>query len=58
MPEVHESKGFKTLHNNLTADLEKYRAMITQEYVLKANDLNVEAKRTRYYTAICKWIRI
>ena len=31
--------------------------MITLEYVLKANDLNVKAKRTRYYTANCKWIR-
>ena len=31
--------------------------MITQEYVLKANDMNVEAKRTRYYTATCKWIQ-
>jgi hypothetical protein len=30
--------------------------MITQEYVLKANDMNVKAKKTRYYTAICKWI--
>ncbi len=28
-----------------------------QEYVLKANDLNVKAKRTRYYAAICKWIQ-
>jgi len=29
----------------------------THEYVLKANGMNVQAKRTRYYTAICKWIR-
>jgi len=57
MPEVQASQGFKALRNNLTADLEKFQEMITQEYVLKANDLNVEAKRTRYYTAICKWIR-
>ncbi len=56
MPEVHKSQGFKTLRNNLTVDIEKYRAMITQEYVLNAKDLNVEAKRTIYYTAICKWI--
>ena len=57
MPEVQASQGFKTLRNDLTVDLEKFRAMITQEYVLKANDMNVEAKRTRYYAAICKWIR-
>ncbi len=31
--------------------------MITQEYVLKANDLNVDAKQGRYHAAICKWIR-
>jgi hypothetical protein len=31
--------------------------MITQEYILKANDMNVEAKRSRYNAAICKWIR-
>ena len=31
--------------------------MITQEYVLKANNLNFEAKKRRYNTAICKWIR-
>ena len=57
MPEVQASQGFKTLRNELTVELEKFRAMITQEYVLKANDMNVEAKRTRYYAAICKWIR-
>jgi hypothetical protein len=28
-----------------------------QEYVLKANDLNVDANRTRYHAAICKWIQ-
>ncbi len=28
-----------------------------KEYVLKANDMNVKAKRTRYHFAICKWIR-
>jgi hypothetical protein len=26
------------------------------EFVLKANDMNVKAKRTRYHFAICKWI--
>ncbi len=57
MPEVRESQGFKTLRDDLAPDLEKFQAMITQEYVLKANDLNVEAKRTRYYAAICKWIQ-
>ena len=41
MPEVQESQGFKALRNNLTADLEKFRAMITQEYILKANDMNI-----------------
>ncbi len=30
--------------------------MITQEYILKDNDMNVEAKRSRYNAAICKWI--
>ena len=57
MPEVQESQGFKALRNNLTADLEKFRAMITQEYILKANDMNIEAKRSRYNVAVCKWIR-
>ncbi len=56
MPEVQESQGFKTLRSNLTADLEKFRVMITAEYVLKANDLNVEAKKTQYFVAVCKWI--
>ncbi len=54
MPEVQESQGFKTLHSNLTANLEKVRAMITTEYVLKANNLNVEAKKIRYFATICK----
>ncbi len=53
MPEVQESQGFKTLRSNLTADLEKFRVTITTEYVLKANNLNVEAK----FAAVCKWIR-
>jgi hypothetical protein len=57
MPEVQESQGFKTLRNNLTADLEIFRAKITKEYVLKANDMNVEAKRTRFHFAICKLMR-
>ncbi len=46
MPEVQESQGFKTLRSNLTADLEKFRMMITTEYALKANDVNVKAKKT------------
>ncbi len=57
MPEVQESQGFKTLHSNLTVDLEKFHAMITTEYVLKANNLNVEAKKIQYFATICKWIR-
>ena len=57
MPEVQESQGFKTLRSALTADLEAFRAKITKEYVLKATDMNVEAKRTRYHFAICKWMR-
>jgi hypothetical protein len=55
-PEVQESEGFKTHHNNLTADLEKICAIIMQNYVLKVNDMNIEAKRERYHAAICKWI--
>jgi hypothetical protein len=57
MREVQESQGFETLHNNLTMDLEKNCAIIMQNYVLKVNDMNVEAKRERYRAAICKWIR-
>jgi hypothetical protein len=30
--------------------------MIMQNYVLKVNDMNVEAKRERYRAAICKWM--
>jgi hypothetical protein len=45
MPEVQESQGFKALHNKLTADLEKFRSMITKEYILKVSDMNVNAKR-------------
>ncbi len=57
MPEVQDSQGFKALLNNLITELEKFCAMIMQEYVLKANNLNVNAKRTRYHAAICKWIQ-
>ena len=57
MPEVQESQGFKTLRGDLTAELENFRVKITKDYVLKANDLNVEAKRTRFHFAICKWMR-
>ncbi len=56
MPEVHESQGFKTLRNDLTMDLEKFCAMIMQNYALKVNDMNVKAKRERYRATICKWI--
>ncbi len=57
MPEVQESQGFKTLRGDLTAELESFRAKITRDYVLKANDMNVEAKRTRFHFAVCKWMR-
>jgi hypothetical protein len=57
MPEVQESQGFKTLHSNLAADLENFCAHFMKEYVLKTNNMNVKAKRTRYHFAICKWIR-
>ena len=57
MPEVQESQGFKTLRNGLTADLEKFRIFITKEYIIKANDLNVAAKKMRYHVAVCKWMR-
>jgi hypothetical protein len=56
MPEVQESQGFKALHNDIATELEKFCAMITQEYILKANNLNVNAKQGRYHAAICKWI--
>jgi hypothetical protein len=56
MPEVQESQGFKTLRNNLTSDLEEICAMIMQNYVLKANDMNIKAQRERYRAVICKWI--
>ncbi len=56
MPEIQESQDFKTLPNNLTVDLEKNCAMIMQNYVLKVDGMNVEAKRERYRAAICKWI--
>jgi hypothetical protein len=38
-------------------DLEKFCAHITKEYVLKANNMNVKVKRTRYHFAIFKWMR-
>jgi hypothetical protein len=57
MPEVQESQSFKALHNDLTMELEKFRVMIMQEYVLKANNLNVKAKQGSYHAAICKWIQ-
>jgi hypothetical protein len=57
MPEVQESQGFKALRNDLAAELEKFRVMIMQEYILKANNLNVNAKQGRYHAAICKWIQ-
>jgi hypothetical protein len=56
MPEVQESQGFKNLRSNLTTDLEIFCAKITNEYVLKTNDMNVEAKRMRFHFAICKWM--
>jgi hypothetical protein len=30
--------------------------MIMQDYVLKVDNMNVEAKRERYRASICKWI--
>jgi hypothetical protein len=46
MPEVQESQGFKALRNNLTANLEKFRAVVMQEHILKANNMNVKGKRS------------
>jgi len=57
MPEVQESQDFKTLHSDLAMDLEKFCTHITKEYVLKANNMNVKVKRTRYHFAIFKWMR-
>jgi hypothetical protein len=57
MLEVQESQGFKALRNKLIADLEKFQSMITKEYVLKVSNMNVNAKRMRYHTAICKWMQ-
>jgi hypothetical protein len=57
MPEVQESQGFKNLRSDLATDLELFCARIMKEYALKANDMNAEAKRTRYHFAICKWMR-
>jgi hypothetical protein len=54
MPEVQESQGFKTLRNDLSADLEKFRSMITKEYILKVSNLNVAAKKMGYHVAVCK----
>jgi hypothetical protein len=54
MPKVQESQGFKALRNELATDLEKFHSMITKEYVLMVSDMNVNAKRTQYHTAICK----
>ena len=57
MPEVQKSQGFKTLRGDLTAEVENFRKKITRDYVLKANNMNVEAKRTRFHFAVCKWMR-
>jgi hypothetical protein len=56
-PEVQESQGFKTLHNELTADLEKFCHVITKEYLLKVSNLNVAAKKMQYHVAVCKWMQ-
>ena len=39
-----ESQAFKTLRDELTARLEKFRIEITQDFVIKAADITVDAK--------------
>ena len=53
-----ESQAFKTLRDDLTARLEEFRIEITRDYVIKAADITVNAKKTKFHAAICKWIRL
>ena len=53
-----ESQAFKTLRDDLTARLEEFRIEITRDYVIKAADITVDAKKTKFHAAICKWIRL
>jgi hypothetical protein len=38
--------------------LEEFRIEITRDYVIKAADITVDAKKTKFHAAICKWIRL
>ena len=51
-----ESQAFKTLRDDLTARLEEFRIEITQDFVIKAADITVAVKKTKYHAAIYKLI--
>ena len=54
---VQESQAFRALHDKLTTDLKELFSHITQNYVLVAANMTVDAMKTWYHASICKWIR-
>jgi hypothetical protein len=45
--DVQESQAFKTLCDDLTLRLEEFHVEITQDYVIKAANITVAAKKTK-----------
>ena len=54
---VQESQAFTALGDKLTTYLEEFCMHITQNYVLVASNMTVNAMKTWYHASICKWIR-
>jgi hypothetical protein len=55
--DVQESQAFKTLRDDLTARMEEIRVEISTEYILKAVEITLSAKRNKYHAAFCTYIR-
>ena len=55
--EAQKSQAFMTLRDDLTAELEEIRVKISRNYVIKAAELTLNAKKTKYQAAVCTYVR-
>ena len=54
--DAQDGEAFKTIRNELTADLEECRKQMTRKYIIPAQELTLEAKGKRYHAAICTYM--
>jgi hypothetical protein len=54
---IQKSQAFMTLRDELAAELDKIRIAITRDYITKAAELTLGAKKEKYHDAFCQFIR-